>query len=167
MGDVLVLNDLEVFKAFHLQSKLWIYAPNRELSHSEQVYIQNKLQNFCNTWQSHGTPVQAEFTLIYHALLLVSVDANSEQASGCSIDTLTACIKQVEIELKLSFTNRLNIVTQYQNKLEFFTFSDVLERVKNKTISEEYQIFNNAISRLHELDTWKQPIYKSWISALA
>mgnify|MGYP000300305443 CR=1 FL=1 len=158
--------DLKNFEEFHPDSKLWIYSCNRLFSEFETEEIAKKLTLFCSDWRSHGTPISASFSIVKNCMILLSVDAKGESASGCSIDSSMAVIKELENELKISLTNRLSIILEKDNQISFVLFHELLDQIKKKSMKEETKIYNNSIDQLKNLSQWKQPIYNSWISKL-
>ncbi len=157
-------NDLSVFKHFSLDSKLWVFQANQTLNDEQFNSLETTLSDFCTSWSSHGAALKADFCILERLFVLVSVDSSDKNASGCSIDTLTKTMLELERTLSVKFTDRLCIATELEENVTLWAYSDLIKEVQSKKLPEQTLIFNNSIASLGQLKEWKQPIYHSWIS---
>lgn len=155
------------FTDFPSTSKLWVFMAERELSPEEKELTIKNMNLFIPEWKAHGDELKAGFELINNQFIVVSVDETPAAASGCSIDSMTRFIKEIEKALGISFTNRM-LVSYIENDK---TFTEKLptfkEKVKNGEIKENTIVYNNSVSNLSDFwDNWMQPIQESWAAPL-
>lgn len=95
-----------IFPDFSPDSKVWIFYNKSIFTKDQQVVVLNEMTDFFKNWQAHGSDLYANATILYDQFLVISVDANQEQASGCSIDKLTQSIKKIEAEIEVQLLDR-------------------------------------------------------------
>ena len=79
-----------------LDSKIWIFQSQRNFSAEEIVEIEQILDNFMKEWNAHGASLTSAYAIPYDRFIVIAVDENKAQASGCSIDSMTRIIKTLE-----------------------------------------------------------------------
>lgn len=155
------------FLDYPAEAKLWIFMAEKPLNVPEQEVVTTYMTQFVPQWKAHGNTLQAGFELIENQFLVVVVDETPAAASGCSIDTLTRFVQEIEKKIGISFTNRM-LVT-YQENSEFITekLSVFKNRVKNGELAENTLVYNNSVSNLNDFwDNWEQPLAESWAKGL-
>jgi hypothetical protein len=90
-------------------SKVWIYQSNKPFNDIDIAEISTATEVFINSWQSHGSEMNASFKVFYDRFLVVALDETSAGASGCGIDKLFHHIKKLESTLQINFFDRLII----------------------------------------------------------
>lgn len=147
-------------------SRVWIYQSAREFTKDEIVHIKKLATDFIEQWTSHGRTMDACIELLHDRFVIVCVDENSAPASGCGIDKSVRFIQQLEMEIKTTLLDRMNIAFNKENEIITCKLSEVKERIvaafgddwKNVTF------FNNLIQTKSELDKkWIVPIKDSWL----
>ena len=78
------------------ESRIWIYPSNRKFSDEEIAEIDKDLEHFINTWSAHGTALEASFTIKYSRFIIIAINQDVHQATGCSIDASVAFIQSLE-----------------------------------------------------------------------
>lgn len=87
-------------------ARVWVYLAERPLSASEETWVQEKLQAFCQGWEAHRQPLQASFEIKAHQVIILAVDEAQAAASGCSIDKSLHLLAELESHLGLRLTDR-------------------------------------------------------------
>ena len=85
------------------ESRIWIYQSNRKFSDDELTEIEKDLQSFLDEWESHGTPLEASFLTKYNRFLILAVNQDVQQATGCSIDKSVEFIQKLEQKYKVDW----------------------------------------------------------------
>lgn len=155
----------EAAKSFHPQSKVWVYQADREFTSTEVELIQQKVSAYANQWQVHGSLAKAVGQVLFARFILFLVD-DSTPASGCSIDSSVAFIKELGAELNIDFFNRLNIayIHPETEKIETTTLSQLRDTLAKGDLPSFTIIFNNTITTLDQLDgKWMIPVRNSWL----
>lgn len=145
-------------------SRLWVYQSNRPFSPSEEEAISLALKNFCSQWEAHGHPLSASFKIEYHQFVVLAVDENVNEASGCSIDGSVRVLKEIQTQNNVDLLNR-SISFLINEKVELYSIAEAKSRISSGHISEEVITFNNAVSSKKEfLKNWKTSTQNSWLS---
>lgn len=149
-------------------SRLWIYQSNRLLSDTEVEEIQSEIDQFVNSWEAHGTRLNAAGSVINSCFIVLAVDESGQVATGCSIDKSVALVKSLQEKFNIDLMDRLNI--SYVNEAGEIVFAKMAEfqqLVKAGQVNGETIVFNNMVQNLGEFATsWKVPAAQSWHSNL-
>src|SRR5215217_4161490 len=94
---------------FSPQSKIWIYQSNRAFTPIEVNEIQQKLDEFTGQWTAHGHKLKAKAEIRYNFFIVLIVDQDSANATGCSIDSSVRVIKEIEQAYNVDLFNRFNM----------------------------------------------------------
>jgi hypothetical protein len=134
-------------------ARLWSYQSDRKLTATEKAWIEEILPPFLAEWAAHGAKLNAYGAVLgdYHLILVVNED--QANASGCSIDSSVRFIKQLEKELGISFFNRLKMLVD-NGQEEFFTSYAELDQ-----LSPDTKVYNNMVMSVGEWKkSWKVPV---------
>ena len=152
------------FQEISDESRLWIHQINRELDKSEQEELINKTEAFLEEWTAHGNGLKAAVKIIDGRLLIIAADESYSGASGCSIDSLVAFLRNVQLELGIDLFSRQNIFYQREGKL----YEMDLHLFKNKVAENEIPlntlIYNTTILKKSQMEQdLLQRIEDSWL----
>jgi hypothetical protein len=114
-----------LFPNYSENCRVWTYTADRFISAEESNIINYLLQNFLSNWSAHGKKLVCDATLLYNSILVFVVDEEYVTASGCSIDSSTHFVKNLEKELNMSFFNRLKVLTKIGDELKFIHYNDL------------------------------------------
>ena len=144
------------FKNLNSNSKVWIYTSDRQLSETENNYLQKQASLFVEDWAAHGVGLKAEALVYKNQFLILVVDESQANASGCSIDSSVKFVKAMGSEINTDFFNRMNLViTKNENELELAHVGDL----KNFL---DYSVYNPMITTLDQLrNSWLIPVASS------
>ena len=147
-------------------TKIWLYTSNRTLTQPEQIAIQQEIDTFCSTWSSHSIGLKSAGEIIHNEFLLLAVDEDTKDASGCSIDKSLHFIQQLEKKYTLSLLNR-KILKYYENNTIHTTDFDTFITQKSLPKDKDIAIFNPLVSSLQDFEqNFIQPLHTSWITKL-
>ncbi len=148
-------------------AKIWIFQANRDFSLSEKTEIEKALGHFIKSWKAHGADLSADYSLPYNRFIVVGIDENQMQATGCSIDKLTHLIKLFDKKFELELLNRMLVSMYEDNKITSLSLSEFKERLKSNEISDRVEIFNTAISNFFDFKSkFILPIENSWAAKM-
>jgi hypothetical protein len=138
------LNFKHIFPKLSDHSRVWLYLSDRKLDSTEQLFAEEKLQDFLSTWKAHGKSLNCNGTILFSQYLILSVDEDIESASGCSIDSSVRFVKLLGVELTVDFFNRLNVLSWVnENETRVFSYFEA--------INSDITYFNPSIQTLGEL----------------
>lgn len=145
------------------QARIWIYQADRQMSAEEQKLVAESLTSFCTSWTAHNKALSASFTIDYNHFVILAVDENDHQASGCSIDSSVHFITRLGNQLNIDFLNRSQIAFLIDNNIKTYPLPNIKEKITSGEIKPEDQVFNNNILFKKELNTsWLIPVKQSW-----
>ncbi|AZQ62381.1 ABC transporter ATPase [Flammeovirga pectinis] len=145
-------------------SKIWIYQSNRAFSDQEVDLIKQTLLPFIESWNAHGSDLNASFDIQFNQFIIITVDENAHSASGCSIDKCVGVVKQIEELLNVSLFERTNVAYLVNDKVSTFKLSEAKAMIANETITNTTKIFDNTIQSLGDYKKrWIIEADQSWL----
>ena len=154
-------------KIEHLKpsSRIWIYQADRFFTQEEISQIESAGKVFIENWSAHGSSLEAALEVRFNCFVLLAVDEQVANASGCSIDKSVHFISDLGSKLNIDFFNRLNLVVDVDGTFEMLSVDELEEKVKLGTVQPFASTFNNNIKELADLQiSWMLPLSKSWIA---
>ena len=154
-----------LFENLPVESRIWIYQSNRKFSDDEIIEIEKDLQSFIDEWMSHGTPLEASFITKYNRFLILAVNQDVQQATGCSIDKSVEFIQKLEQKYKVDLLDKMNVTYKQGEFLTHKSLLDFKRMAKEKAVSENTIVFNNLVNTIEEWkENWEVPASDSWHS---
>ncbi len=146
------------------KNKLWIFQANRVLTQTEENAISQLLVDFLQSWNSHGADLKSEFQILDHKFIIINVDEDQAKTTGCSIDSLNQCVRQIDAEYHLDLLNRLLISYEVEKgEIATLSISEFKEKVKSSQLSPDTTVYNLSVSTDIEFkEKFKQPLKNSW-----
>jgi hypothetical protein len=145
-------------------SRVWVYQANRKLTAFDMEAISQNLKLFCDQWAAHGTPLQSSFEVRHDRFVVLSVNEGVAPASGCSIDSSTHVIKQLERQLSLDFFTRVEVAFLENGSLTTFPLGDLKKLFADGRLNENSITFNTLVSTLGEWRNQSQlRVANSWL----
>jgi len=158
---------MQSYTGFPENSRVWIYQCNRELSSDETKSIKQRTDQFIYDWASHGTALSAQIEIFYNVFLVVFVDEEIANASGCSIDKSFQLVKDLETEFDISLLDRMVIAYRKDQKINLCRIDEFEGLIKKGVITEDTIVFNNLVDRKVDFDSkWEVLIKDSWHNRL-
>jgi hypothetical protein len=151
---------------FNASSRVWIYQSSRLFMISEALEIEDMLNNFVESWNSHGAKVKGYANLLFGQFIVLMADETATGVSGCSTDSSVRLIKQVEETFKVDMFNRQNLAFVVKEKIQTIPLAQLNYAFENNFINAETIYFNNLVLDKQSLLTkWMVPAKESWLSA--
>ncbi len=148
-------------------SRLWVFQSDRPFTKEETEHILTTIKHFLSQWNAHGVALEAGLTIRYNQFIIISVNENNIQASGCAIDDMMRMIQKLEKEFNLSLLNKMNIAYKENNEIKILPLKKFKEAILGGNMSLETIIFNNSVSSLEEFNAhWEIPLKESWVKTL-
>lgn len=145
-------------------ARVWIYQGERKFSPQEKEIIDKSAANFVAQWAAHGKDLAATYRIEYDQFLIFMVDETQHAASGCSIDSSVALIREIEKHLGISMLDRSKVAFLKNEEVSLKPFNELKRLVESGEITEETLVFDNSIDNLGEWqDNWLIPAGKSWL----
>lgn len=130
-------------------ARTWIYQSQSEIPKEIQDSLQEDLDGFLMNWANHGKGLHGNAFILEDYFIVLAVDESKINASGCSIDSSTRFIKEMEKKYSLDLLNRLQVLTELNGQKEIIHYSEL----KN---NPDRIVYNPQIKTLGELkNNWK------------
>jgi len=147
------------------ESRIWIYQSNRKFSDDEMTEIENDLKTFIENWSAHGTGLEASYLLKYNRFIVLAVNQEVQQATGCSIDSSVAFIQNLEQKYKVDLLDKMNVTFKNGEHIAHKSLIDFKRMAKEKAVTENTIVFNNLVNTIEEFnENWEVPAGESWHS---
>ena len=139
-------------------SRVWVYQSDRSLSDKEVVFIQQKLLAFCKDWKAHQEHLESSYKVLYNRFIILLVDEQQQNASGCSIDSSIKVIKEIEAEFCIDLFNRTQIAFALEGEIVTLSIPEFKKVVQTDTV-----VFNNLVTTKADLEeNWETVARNSW-----
>ncbi|NDI98835.1 ABC transporter ATPase [Flavobacterium sp. LaA7.5] len=153
------------FETLPEESRIWIYQSDRKFSDTEIVEIEKDLKEFIENWAAHGTGLEASFITKYNRFIIIAVNQDIQQATGCSIDASVHFIQELEKKYNVSLLDKMNVTFKLGEHIAYKPLIDFKKMAKDKAVSANTIVFNNLVNTVGEWqDFWEVPAGESWHS---
>lgn len=152
------------FERLDAQSRIWIYQSGKKFSEDEKNFITKKTEAFLVEWTAHGNSLEAGMQLLYDQFIIIGVNENINEASGCSVDKSVNHMRELGMMLNTNLLERTKVAIKEKAQIILVDFPEIKNMVSEKLIHPETEVFNNSIVSKKELETsWLQPAINSWM----
>lgn len=151
------------FDKLPLNSRVWVYSSNRKFIQKEIISIRKDLENFLSNWTSHNQNLETGFELRYDRFIIIAVNQEINNASGCSIDNCVRFIKKLENKYEVDLLDKMNVIYKQDKYLYHKKLNEFISMYKNNLVSLNTVVFNNLVNTLGEYKLkWEVPVKESW-----
>src|SRR6478735_8640123 len=149
---------------FNASSRVWIYQSSRLFMISEALEIEEMLNSFVESWNSHGAKVKGYANLLFGQFIILMADETATGVSGCSIDSSVRIIQQVEKQFGVEMFNWQDLAFIVKDKVQIVPRQQFSYALENNFITPDTLFFNNVVTTKKELEeSWIIPIKDSWL----
>ena len=151
------------FDKLPLNSRVWVYSSNRKFIQKEIISIRKDLENFLSNWTSHNQNLETGFELRYDRFIIIAVNQEINNASGCSIDNCVRFIKKLENKYEVDLLDKMNVIYKQDKHLYHKKLNEFISMYKNNSVSLNTVVFNNLVNTVGEYKLkWEVPVKESW-----
>jgi len=151
------------FNTLPEESRVWIYQANRSFTKSEIEEIKLKLDVFIENWTAHGGDLQSGYDFKYKRFIVIGLNQNLNNATGCSIDASVHFIQQLEKDYNVDLMDKMNVSYKQGEFIAYKTLIDFKKMAKQRAVSKNTIVFNNLVANKAEyLENWEVPASESW-----
>ncbi|RYU97685.1 hypothetical protein [Emticicia agri] len=153
------------FEQIPQSARIWVYQANRTITDSEVSEIENTLKPAVSQWAAHGASLLASVKVLHNRFVVIALDENQNEASGCSIDASTRWFKELGSRLNIDFFDRSQAYLD-GNEIKTFSIFQPKKAIESGLISADTLIFvnNNNLHTLADLSTqWQVKAADSYL----
>lgn len=144
-------------------ARVWIYQADRAFTDAEIRELKPALDKFIEQWTVHGSDLHASYDLPYNRFIVLGLDQNISEASGCSIDASVHFIQEIEKAYDVDLLDKMNVTFKQGEYLSHKPLLDFKKMVKKRSVSPKTIVFNNLVNTKEEYqDYWEVPMEESW-----
>lgn len=145
-------------------NRAWAYIISNRLSDAELEQLLKAGKTFVEHWTAHEHKLTASFEIFKKRIVIVKVNEDVTDASGCSIDKLTRFVKVSETMFGIELFNRMLIAYKIGEEVEVTPAARIKELLENKSIDENTIVYNTSMANEQELLVWEQPLKNTWLN---
>ncbi|EDP70720.1 hypothetical protein FBALC1_08173 [Flavobacteriales bacterium ALC-1] len=147
------------------ESRVWIYQANRSFSEEELIQLQEQLNVFIEAWTAHGQDLQAGYKIVYKRFIVIALNQDLNNATGCSIDASVHFIQELEKQYNVDLMDKMNVSYKQGEFIAYKPLIDFKKMVKQNAVSKKTIVFNNLVTNIAEFkENWEVPASESWHS---
>jgi len=151
------------FELLSDNSRVWVYQADRTLTEQEVEQIAKKLVPFVSNWKRHGDALKASFKIVYNQFVVLAVDEDYNDVSGCSIDASVHLMREIEKELNIDMFDKMKVTFKDGTNINTITLQEFKAYAKQQKINANTVVFNNMInSKADLMNAWEIEAGKSW-----
>ena len=145
-------------------ARVWVYKAARDLSQAEQRMIRDHGASFTDSWAAHGAALDACVDVLHDRFVVVAVDEEQVEASGCSIDKSVGFIKQLEYDLNLMLTDRMVVVHEGDGEVTSCRLQELPDLLKEGEITADTIVFDDLVATVGDLRSrFRVALRDSWM----
>ena len=153
------------FEKLPPQARVWIYQANRRINSAEEKTITALLETFCRQWVAHGQPLKSSFKIERGQFVIMAVDEDYQNPSGCSIDSSVGVMRQIQATTGVDFLDRSKISFYIDGQVALIPLREVKANFASGRLQASTITFNTLAATKVELETnWHLPTEKSWMA---
>jgi hypothetical protein len=147
------------------ESRIWIYQSNRKFSDEEIIEIEKELLAFIENWSAHGSSLEASYLIKYNRFIILAVNQEVQQVTGCSIDSSVGFIQKLEQKYQVELLDKMNVTFKNGEHIAHKSLIDFKRMAKEKAVTSNTIVFNNLVNTIEEFnESWEVPAGESWHS---
>jgi len=146
-------------------SRVWIYQCNRSFSETELEEITSRLNTFIQNWTAHGSDLQSGYEIKYKRFIVLGLNQNLNNATGCSIDASVHFIQQLEKDFGVDLMDKMNVSYKQGEFIAYKSLTEFRKMAKAKSVSKNTIVFNNLVVNKADFnENWEVAAKDSWHS---
>lgn len=156
------------FDSLSDESRVWVFAADPALDDQRAAQLLTLVDGFLSQWVAHGEPLTCGRDWRDARFLVIGVDQNATNASGCSIDGLYRKLAEFEKETGASLLSRDGVFYRDTSGGVCSASRDEFARLSSSgAIGAETSVFDTSIRSLGEWrERFELPAAGSWHRAL-
>jgi len=150
---------------FDPASKVWVYQSSRLFTIREALQIEEMINQFAQSWLSHGVPVKGAAYLFFGQFVVLMADETATGVSGCSTDSSVRLIKEIEKTFGVNMFDRLALAFIVKDEVQILPMPQLKYAVEQGFITADTLFFNNVVLTKEDLENnWIIPAKDSWLA---
>lgn len=146
-------------------SRLYIFHITPVPDSSVRTSIAELTENFLNEWTAHKAELHTAFEILHDRFLLIAINEDQVQASGCSLDSLHRFIKSLENQFSINLLDRMRVAYRNGDDIISSSLSELKIEIDNNRIDGDTIVFNTLFEKKGDLGTsFEMPLRLTWLN---
>lgn len=145
--------------------RLWIHVSGIRLSPDQKKLIRRAFEQFQSEWSAHGKALKSDMAILYDQVLMIAVDEDHAETTGCSLDKLTHFVGQLETALKTDFLDRSKLYVYDERKGVWCSFGrmELRKAYREREINDDSLVLDTLVDRAEHIeDQLVKSLSASW-----
>jgi hypothetical protein len=152
------------FEKLRKESRVWVYVGSRALTDQELKMAEQMLRAFCEQWSAHGQPLQTSFSIERNQIIIMMLDEDFQNPSGCSIDSSVGVLRKIEAEMGIDFLDRSKVPFLINNTMELVPLIELKARFTSGQLNPTSTTIHTLAATRGEWEAHGViPAEKSWM----
>ncbi|QLH33210.1 MAG: hypothetical protein HWD62_13030 [Cyclobacteriaceae bacterium] len=152
------------FETLPANSRVWVYTGQRAFTKNEVETIHGLLLPFCRQWEAHGHPLQSSFSILDNHFVVLAVNEDFHNPSGCSIDSSVGVLRKLEEVTGIDLLDRSRVPFLINGKIELIPLAHLKIQFQNGILKANTITFHTMATAKHQLENWKLPAENTWLA---
>jgi hypothetical protein len=136
------------FRQLPDHGRVWVFPATRRLSEKEADSLMAEVDAFLDGWAAHGAPLRSARTLVEDQFLLVGVDEDASQPSGCSIDALVNRLEELGETLSVRLVDHAPVWFRDGDMVRAVSRAEFRALAGDGAVDVDTPVFDTTITRL-------------------
>ncbi|MBN8653787.1 MAG: hypothetical protein J0L67_20325 [Cytophagales bacterium] len=152
------------FENLPADSRVWIYTGSKTFTEKETDLITELLKQFCEQWVAHGHPLQSSFLILENQFVVLAVNEDFHNPSGCSIDSSVGVLRKIHEITGIDLLDRKRVPFLVNQKIELIPLAHIKIQFQQGILQADTLTFNTLATTKNQLQNWKIAAESSWVA---
>ena len=152
------------FENLPADSRVWIYTGSKTFTEKETDLITELLKQFCEQWVAHGHPLQSSFLILENQFVVLAVNEDFHNPSGCSIDCSVGVLRKIHEITGIDLLDRKRVPFLVNQKIELIPLAHIKIQFQQGILQADTLTFNTLATTKNQLQNWKIAAESSWVA---
>lgn len=144
-------------------ARIWIYTSKSKLEGSTLNNVEKDLKAFAESWTAHSNALLADAQVLHNRFIVLMVDENVANTSGCSIDSSVRFLKEIAQKHNLDLFDRMFFVFKDNEAIKTADRDTFSKMYADGKINDDTVVFDTLINTKGQLSTsFEKPLATSW-----
>lgn len=141
----------------------WIFQYTKPVSADQLESLKAGVNTILSQWKAHGTPLDSQWTLVENQLLYISLEPDSEGASGCSIDSLRKQMSKLHTSLEIEEASAGQIFFKSNGRLESIAWNQIEDSLQTGKLHSDTLIADGSAENDQLPARIFRPLSETWM----
>lgn len=154
----------DAFADFTENARIWIHGFANPLADADRKFVEEKLNAFLPSWNSHGSPVRASFRIIENRFLVTAAECPGG-LSGCSVDSFFRVLKEIAGSSELNpLESDLVYFRDREGQIQAHRHLDFFKTVESGAVTPDTRVFDTLLEHLSDFrkGRFERTFSESW-----